>query len=120
MISSEAPASPKAALHMTKWHYSAVYDNDDVLPVILFSFHARVLNETSPGSGHPIRRPSRLGEGSGVLGFRFHYSCATAGESHPFPLSHSRNNIFSYTLILPAGTFFQRVHFRHRSQKHKK
>ena len=24
-----------------------------------------------------------------MIGFRFHHSCATAGESHPFPLSYS-------------------------------
>src|SRR3990172_251533 len=44
----------------------------------------------SPGLGLPTRRPSHPAyRDSGMLGFRFHHSCATAGESHPFPLLHS-------------------------------
>jgi hypothetical protein len=39
-------------------------------------------------------------KGSGIIGFRFHHSCASAGESHPFPLTHSRTNRRTNTSIL--------------------
>jgi hypothetical protein len=50
------------------------------------------------------------------FGFRFHHSCATAGESHPFPLSYSSN--IKNTRNLKRLVEPQNAQKSHKNQEH--
>jgi hypothetical protein len=71
---------------------------------MFFSFHAGVLNETSPGSGHPTRRPSRPA-GRGTVALSAFVSITVArqqGNRTPF-----RSLIPPGTIVRPLRTSLQ-------------